>query len=94
MLTAQQIRGARAMLDLTQAELARLAGISATLLDEMESGGTSPAADTLGAIRTALERAGIAFIDDDGGGPGVRLKQGGRGAAALRVDQLNASNDK
>jgi hypothetical protein len=30
------------------------------------------------AIRAALEKAGIEFIDEDGGGPGVRLRKAGR----------------
>jgi len=94
MLTAQQIRGARAMLGLTQAVLARQAGIPKAALDEIESSAPSPQPAALDAVKTALERAGIAFIDEDGGGPGVRLKQRGSGEAALRLDELNASNDK
>jgi hypothetical protein len=33
---------------------------------------------TIEAIRTALEKAGIEFIDEVGGGPGVRLREAGR----------------
>jgi transcriptional regulator with XRE-family HTH domain len=32
---------------------------------------------TLAAIRTALEAAGVEFIDENGGGPGVRLRKAG-----------------
>ena len=39
MVTPQQIRGARAMLGLTQSELANLAGISTTGLNNIENGG-------------------------------------------------------
>jgi hypothetical protein len=33
-------------------------------------------AATVAAIRAALEKAGIEFIEENGGGPGVRLKKG------------------
>jgi len=31
--------------------------------------------ETLQSIRDALEQAGVEFIDENGGGPGVRLKK-------------------
>jgi hypothetical protein len=34
--------------------------------------------DTVWKIRTALEAAGVAFIDENGGGPGVRLRKRSR----------------
>ncbi|MEW9808720.1 helix-turn-helix domain-containing protein [Mesorhizobium marinum] len=73
MLTPEQIRGARAMLGLTQAELAKLAGLSTTGLNNIEKGSADPKASTLRAIQSALESAGIQFIAENGGGPGVRL---------------------
>jgi predicted transcriptional regulator len=75
MITPQQIRGARAMLGLTQAELAERAGISKTGLNNIESGGTDPKASTLRAIKAALEAAGVEFISENGGGAGVRLSK-------------------
>ncbi|MGI4797886.1 MAG: hypothetical protein ACRYG8_28330 [Janthinobacterium lividum] len=41
---------------------------------EFESGRRSPHANNLAAIRTALEAAGVEFIEQNGGGSGVRLK--------------------
>ncbi|MEQ1954436.1 helix-turn-helix transcriptional regulator [Mesorhizobium sp. CN2-181] len=76
MITAQQIRGARAMLGLTQADLAREAGISTTGLNNIESGSSDPKTSTLRAIRAALEAAGVEFIPENGGGAGVRLRKG------------------
>jgi hypothetical protein len=61
---AGMIRGARAMLGMTQTELAELAGISKTGLLK---------ASTLAAIQEALERRGIEFIE--GKRPGLRLKE-------------------
>lgn len=66
MITPEQIRGARAMLGLTQAELARRAGISTTGLNNIERGGVDPKASTLRAIQVALEAAGVAFDGDAG----------------------------
>lgn len=63
------------MLGLTQSELAKLAGISTTGLNNIESGAADPKASTLSAIRAGLGAAGVEFIPENGGGPGVRLKK-------------------
>jgi len=75
MITPKQIRGARAMLGLTQADLAARAGMSATGLNNIEKGSADPKASTLRAIQAALETEGIEFIPENGGGPGVRLRK-------------------
>ncbi|TGT35702.1 helix-turn-helix domain-containing protein [Mesorhizobium sp. M8A.F.Ca.ET.165.01.1.1] len=75
MIRPEQIRGARAMLGLTQADLAKRAGLSTTGLNNVESGGTDPKASTLRAIQAALEAAGVEFIPENGGGAGVRLRK-------------------
>jgi len=75
MITPQQIRGARAMLGLTQAELAKRADISTTGLNNIESGTGDPKASTLTAIKGALESAGVIFVEENGEGPGVRLRK-------------------
>jgi predicted transcriptional regulator len=62
------------MLGMTQAELAQKAGISTTGLNNIEKGNADPKASTLKAIRSALESAGVLFIDQNGAGPGVRLR--------------------
>jgi DNA-binding XRE family transcriptional regulator len=69
-LTAAQIRGARAMLHIGQLELAKMAGISKTNLNHIENG-SDPRRSTLLAIQTALEAAGIEFLEDDG----IRLRK-------------------
>ncbi|MEN5278164.1 helix-turn-helix transcriptional regulator [Brucella sp. TWI432] len=77
MITPAQIRGARAMLGMTQADLAKLAGLSTTGLNNIERGSADPKASTLAAIQTALEKEGIVFLatgDNRDGGPGVRIK--------------------
>lgn len=73
MISPKQIKAARALLGFTQADLAERAGLSATGLNNIESGGTDPRASTLRAIQEALEAAGVQFIAQNGGGAGVRL---------------------
>ncbi|MBS7589736.1 helix-turn-helix domain-containing protein [Ancylobacter defluvii] len=75
MITPQQIRGARAMLGMTQAALAAAAGISTTALNNIERGAADPKASTLTAIQRALESAGVIFVAENGEGPGVRLRK-------------------
>jgi predicted transcriptional regulator len=77
MLSASQIRGARAILRLGQVELAEAADVSLETVKRIESmeGDLRIRLDTLTKIKTALERAGIEFIAENGGGPGVRLKK-------------------
>ena len=73
MITAAHIRAARALLDITQAELAERAGISKTGLNNIERGNTDPKASTLNAVADALAGAGIEFLPGDD--PGVRLRK-------------------
>lgn len=70
-LTAAHIRAARALLNMTQEELASIAGISPTTLRGFEQDRSTPMLDTLVRIQTALEQRGIRFFN--GGEPGVRL---------------------
>lgn len=65
------------MLGLTQADLAKAAGISATALNNIERGSADPKASTLLAIQKALEAAGVIFVAENGEGPGVRLRKAG-----------------
>jgi transcriptional regulator with XRE-family HTH domain len=75
MLTPALIRGARAMLQMSQAELAASAGISKTGLANLETGQADSRGSTLAAIRRALETAGVEFVDESGGRPGVRIRE-------------------
>jgi DNA-binding XRE family transcriptional regulator len=75
MISPSQIRGARAMLGLKQAELAAMAGISKTGLINIESGRADSKVSTIAAIRAALESAGVIFVEENGEGPGVRLRK-------------------
>ena len=78
MITPGQIRAARGLIDWTQAQLARAAGVSEVAVKNLERGRTDPRASTLTAIQEAFDRAGVVFLDPGdtrNGGSGVRLKQ-------------------
>ena len=66
MITPQQIRSARALVGLTQAALAKRAALSTTGLNNIERGVADPKASTLWAIQSALEAAGVEFMDGGG----------------------------
>jgi|HubBroStandDraft_1064217.scaffolds.fasta_scaffold1271189_1 predicted transcriptional regulator len=70
-MTPAQCRAARALIDMSQAELAGAAIVPATLVADYEAGSVAPRVSDLAAIRQALERAGVDFIDGDR--PGVRM---------------------
>jgi len=76
-ITGRQIAAARALLAMTQPELASLSKISPTTLKRMEAS-EGPAAglpNNVDAVKRALELAGIEFIPANGSGAGVRLKK-------------------
>jgi transcriptional regulator with XRE-family HTH domain len=78
MINAAQVRAARGLLDLSQAELSRLAEVSIGTIKKFESSAGEPrvTVQILLRIQRALENAGIIFIDEDGqAGPGVRLRR-------------------
>lgn len=76
MVSGRQIAAARALVGLSQAELARDSNISVPTLKRMEAseGAATGLANNVSAVRAALETAGILFIDQNGNGPGVRLR--------------------
>ena len=74
-ITAAQIRGARAMLGGSAAELADRAGVSKRTMVNFESTDGVPAltAVTLHKIQAEFEAAGIEFIGSPGNRPGIRI---------------------
>ena len=74
-ITSEQCRAARALLNWSQPTLAEAVGIARETIAHFERGARLPHPNNLVDIRTALEAAGIEFIDPNGGGPGVRLRE-------------------
>lgn len=83
MITAAQMRAARALLGIDQRTLASLAGVSVPTIQRMEasSGDVRGVIGSLTKVVAALEGAGIELIGENSpspaGGRGVRLKGGG-----------------
>ena len=75
-LTPAQCRGARAILSWSQSGLAEQARVARQTVVDFERGARTPYPNNLAAIRAALEAAGVEFIEENGGGPGVRLRKG------------------
>ena len=77
MLTASQIRAARALLKWSAKNLAVQSGLSWKTIQRLESseGVLSTNLRTIEAIMKALEAAGVIFISENQYGPGVRLKK-------------------
>ncbi len=67
-----QVRMARAALDWSLEDLAQAAGLNRNMIASFERGIFAGDAQTLGKLRTTLEKAGVEFIM--GEAPGVRLK--------------------
>jgi len=81
MLTADQVRAARALLRMDQTDLARKAKVSVETikrLEKIDGPLVNAKAGTLDAIKRALEAAGVIFVAENGEGPGVRLRKGKR----------------
>jgi len=71
------MRAARALLRWAAADLVRESGVSLATIHRAESvdGKSAMTFANASAIRRVLENAGVELIDEDGGGPGVRLKR-------------------
>lgn len=80
MMTAAQLRAARALLGIDQKKLAQLAGVSVPTIQRMEAseGNVRGVVDSLTKVIEALEAAGVVLINEGAesptGGRGVRLK--------------------
>jgi hypothetical protein len=80
-LSGAQIRAGRSLIRWSAAELAKASALGANTIRraEVSDGETSLTLANDQAIRRALEAAGVEFIDENGGGPGVRLRKPVRG---------------
>jgi transcriptional regulator with XRE-family HTH domain len=76
-LTSAQLRAARSLIRWSAEDLARETALSVATIRraELSDGETSMTAANDLAVRRALEMAGVEFIDENGGGAGVRLKK-------------------
>jgi transcriptional regulator with XRE-family HTH domain len=74
MISSAQCRAARGLLDWSQQKLAEKAGVGVVTIRQLEADTHEPRRATLDVVRRCLETAGIEFIEENGGGAGVRLR--------------------
>ncbi len=76
-VSIRQLKAARTLVGWSQEELALAAGISLPTIKRLESaeGWLGGRETTAQKIQAALEKEGIQFIGENGGGPGVRLRK-------------------
>jgi transcriptional regulator with XRE-family HTH domain len=77
-ISIRQIKAARSLLGWSQDDLAERSGISKPTIGRLESQDSKTVggrAETAAALVAALEKAGIEFIVENGGGAGVRMKK-------------------
>ena len=79
MITGQQIREARELLNMPQPRLAERAKLKLAIVTRAEATDGKPAISiaNIAAIQRALEAAGATFVEESGGEPGVRLRKRG-----------------
>lgn len=88
MITAAQLRAARALLGIDQRELAELCGLSVPTIQRMETsdGVIRGNVDSLMKLVSALDRSGLELIGEGSvssdGGRGVRLKTSGAASSS------------
>lgn len=76
-ITSSQIRAARALVRWRAEDLAREAkiGVATVRRAEANDGNHGMTEANEAAVRATLEKAGVIFVDENGEGPGVRLRK-------------------
>jgi transcriptional regulator with XRE-family HTH domain len=74
-ISPAQCRAARALINWSQDKLAAESKVAKATIANFEANRRSPYERTLADLREALEVAGVEFIPENGGGPGVRLRK-------------------
>ena len=74
-MSPAQCRAGRALLEITQTQLAASAGLGLSTVVDFEKGRRQVSSESIELIFRALTLAGVEFIDENGGGPGVRLRK-------------------
>lgn len=78
LISPSQCRGARALLEMTQPQLANNARVGLSTVVDFEKDRRIVSQDAIAKIQAALEAAGIEFIWQNGGGAGVRFRKRSR----------------
>jgi transcriptional regulator with XRE-family HTH domain len=83
-LLAAQCRAARALIDWSLEQLTQAAAVDLQTIRDFEARFRRPDVEVRQRIRSALEEAGVIFIDENGGGAGARLKFNRKEVRAIR----------
>lgn len=83
-LSSAQLRAARALIRWSALDLAKASKVGVATIRRVEvvEGVIPVTVANEAALRSALETAGVEFIDENGGGPGVRLQKPSKGKPA------------
>lgn len=95
-MTPSQCRAARALLDMTQPQLAEAAGLGLSTIVDFEKSRRELSPEAMGRIGAAFDASGVLLLDSGAtreGGPGVRLREG-LSSETIALEDLNASNDE
>jgi predicted transcriptional regulator len=74
-ITPGQCRAARGLIEVTQSGLAEASSLGLSTIVDFERSRRQISKEAIEAIKEALEGLGIEFIDENGGGAGVRLRK-------------------
>jgi transcriptional regulator with XRE-family HTH domain len=74
-MTPAQCRAARALLGITQSQLARAAKLGLSTIVDFEKERRAVSDESIKAVKAALQRAGIEFTQGNGDGEGLRIKR-------------------
>ncbi|MBR1251461.1 helix-turn-helix domain-containing protein [Bradyrhizobium sp. AUGA SZCCT0169] len=76
MFSPSQLRAARALVGWSQSEIAKAAGLSVPTIKRAEADrGIKVSEEAAAAIASVLKKVGVEFIEENGGGAGVRLRK-------------------
>jgi transcriptional regulator with XRE-family HTH domain len=74
-ISPETCRAARALIDWSQQQVAKAANVGVSTVKNFEAGHSTPTANNLSGIQSALEHAGVEFVSEEHGGPGVLARR-------------------
>jgi len=93
MITPEQCRAARGLLDWSQAKLAAEAGVGIVTVRHFEAGAHDIRRATREVIARAFKDAGVEFIDGNGGGPGSATTAAPKEELGSRRSRVSSSSE-